>query len=66
MSQDFETLPIGTEAALRDVMETLTSFQESEVLRDVLIESEHAAIDKARAILAQIDAQRKGATDGKA
>ena len=63
MSQDFETLPIGTEAALRGAMETLTSFQESEVLRDVLIEPEHAAINKARAILAQIDAQRKGATD---
>jgi hypothetical protein len=63
MSQDFEVLPIGTEAALRGVMETLTSFQESEVLRDVLIESEHAAINKTRAILAQIDAQRTGATD---
>lgn len=63
MSQDFETLPIGTEAALRGAMETLTSFQEDEVLRDILIESEHAAIDKARAILAQIDAQRKGASD---
>lgn len=63
MNQDFETLPIGTESALRAVMETLTSWQDDPICRDLLIESEHAAIDKARAILAQIDAQRKGETD---
>ena len=63
MSQDFETLPIGTEAALRDVMETLTSWQDDSIFRDLLIEDEHQKINQARAILAQIDAQRKGASD---
>jgi len=60
MSQDFETLPIGTEAALRALAEAF-EVQETRAM----VDGDWEPIDKARAILAQIDAQRKGVNDGK-
>ena len=59
MNQDFETLPIGTEAALRDLVKAFSQ------PRRITWGYETEAMDKARAILAQIDAQRKGATDAR-
>ncbi len=59
MTQDFETLPIGTEAALRDMVNAECCFDGS------FLDYHAEEFARAKAILAQIDAQRKGATDGK-
>ena len=63
MSQDFETLPIGTEDALRNVVRILTDAIGG--LDLIMFTSEERDIESALAILAQIDAQRKGATDAR-
>ena len=64
MSQDFETLPVGTEAALRAVADAFEYVGGSnQKVFPGLFANERRAMESARAILAQIDAQREGAND---